>query len=227
MSGLFVTGTDTDCGKTQVARVVARALRAAGTEVRVLKPVETGCEVVAGERVPADALALAEAAQDDAPLDQVCPYRLLLPAAPEIAARREDLHIEVERIEAAYRRAEADSDLVLVEGAGGLLVPLTPALDMAGLAAQLGLPLLVVARASLGTLNHTLLTLEAARTRSLRVLGLVVSHTHAQLSDADRRNLDLLLERLPVPLLGELFHEAGDLIPPLDAKALLGGVAGS
>jgi dethiobiotin synthetase len=217
VSAIFVTGTDTGCGKTAVACALARSVRAAGLRVRVLKPIETGCE----DGRAADALALAEAAQDDAPLERLCPYRFALPAAPEVAARAEGVAIELERIDAALGLARRDADLVIVEGAGGLLVPISGELDMAGLATRLGLPLLVAARASLGTINHTLLTLEAARARELRVVGVVISHTTSALSPADRRNLDLLLGRLPVPLLGELGFGQKLLPAPFDAAAFL------
>jgi dethiobiotin synthetase len=92
---------------------------------------------------------------------------------------------------------------------------------MAGLAAHFGLPLVIAARAALGTINHTWLTLEAARARGLRVLGVAISHTEPEHSDADRQNLRRLLEDLPVPLLGELSHGGNELAPPLDLKALL------
>lgn len=220
MSAIFVTGTDTGCGKTAVACALARSLSAAGKRVRVLKPIETGC--VGG--VPADALALADAAGDDAPVERLCPYRLAIPAAPEVAARAENIAIALAPIEAALARARGDADLVIVEGAGGLLVPISPGLDMAGLASHLRLPILVVARAALGTINHTLLTLEAARARGLRVLGVVVSHACAGLSRADRQNLDLLLERLPVPLLGELPFGARQLPAGFDSAAFLTAV---
>ena len=222
MSAVFVTGTDTGCGKTSVACALARSVRAAGKRVRVLKPIETGCE----RGVPADALALAQAAGDDAPVERLCPYRLEIPAAPEVAARAERTAIELAPIEAALALARADADLVIVEGAGGLLVPISPRLDMAGLAGHLRLPILVATRAALGTINHTLLTLEAARARGLRVLGVVVSHTRADLSPADRRNLDLLLERLPVPFLGELPFGARQLPLGFDSAAFL-AAAGS
>jgi dethiobiotin synthetase len=222
VSGLFVTGTDTGCGKTTVACALARSARAAGLRVRVLKPVETGCEPGAdGELVPADARALAEAAGDDAPLDRICPYRLKLPVAPELAAAEERVTIELARIEKAYAEAAADADCVLVEGAGGLRVPLAAGLEMADLALRLELPLLVVCRARLGTLNHTLLTLEAAERRGLRIAGVVVSHTDPDLSAADRANLDHLLARLPAPCLGELGHGAAAVAPPVDLPALL------
>ena len=212
MSAIFVTGTDTGVGKTAVACAIARAARRAGLRVRALKPVETGCARGAdGALVPADALALAAAAGDDAPLERLCPWRLELPAAPEVAAAAAGESLALAPIAEALAAARKDADLVLVEGAGGLLVPVFPGLDMAGLAARLDLPVLVVARAALGTINHTLLTLEAARARRLRVLGVAVSHTSSVHSHADRRNLDWLLARLPAPFLGELPHGAEEL----------------
>jgi dethiobiotin synthetase len=213
---VFVTGTDTGCGKTAVACALARAAREAGLRVRVIKPIETGC---ANDR-PADALALAEAAGDDAPLERLCPYRFALPAAPEVAAAAEGRTIELARIADAFSRAAKDADLVIAEGAGGLLVPIAPGVDMAGLSARLDLPLVVAARATLGTINHTLLTLEAAAARGLRVLGVAVSYTTAVHPPADQRNLELLLARLPAPFLGELPHGARRLAR-FDLAALL------
>lgn len=228
MSGLFIAGTDTGCGKTSVACALARTLRRAGLRVRALKPVETGCDAGAdGERIPADALALAEACGDPAPLERLCPYRLALPAAPIVAAGAESVAIELPRIRKAYREAKSAADLVIVEGAGGLLVPIADDFGMADLAAQLDLPLLLVARASLGTINHTLLTLEAAAARSLRVLGLVVSHAAPELGSAERANLDHLLAHLPVPCLAELRHGAPEWSPLPDASALLAQVRAS
>ena len=222
MKALFVTGTDTGCGKTRLGVTLAGAARRQGLRVRVLKPIETGCVESAGERRAADAESLARAARDDRRIDAICPYRLLLPASPLVAARAEGLHIDLVAIEKAFEQARDEADLVIVEGAGGLRVPISPTLDMAGLAQHLGLPLLVVARAALGTYNHTQLTLEAATARGLPILGVVVSHTTPDLSAADRSNLDGLLADLPVPLLGELAYGAQDLVPPVDTAALLG-----
>jgi dethiobiotin synthetase len=221
---VLVTGTDTGCGKTAVGCALARGLRARGLRVRALKPVETGCEEQGGVRVPADALALAEAAGDASELDALCPYRLRMPAAPSVAAAAEGITLEVSRIAAALSEARRACDLVLVEGAGGLLVPLGDDLDIAGLAGLLGLPVLIVARARLGTLNHTRLTLEAATARGLAVLGVAVSHTCASLADAELRNLDALRARLArdgVPWLGELAHGAALLAPEPLPRALL------
>ncbi|MFQ5515299.1 MAG: dethiobiotin synthase [Myxococcota bacterium] len=204
MIAFFITGSDTGCGKTTVGVVLARAARRLRRRVRVLKPVETGCAERDGELQPADALALAVAAQDTRELDRVCPYRLARAAAPEVAARAAGIVIEPEQIERAFREASRTADLVLVEGAGGLVVPITSDLDMAGLAERLSLPLLLVVRARLGTLNHTLLSLEAAQARGLEVAGVVVSHDTPELSGDERANLDALVARLPSPFLGEL-----------------------
>lgn len=216
MNAFFVTGTDTACGKTRVACALARALREGGRRVRVLKPVETGCAQRGGTRIPEDALALAAAAGDDAPLERLCPYALALAAAPEVAARAAGVEIDVQRIAAALAAAREGADAVIVEGAGGLLVPIAPDLDTAELARRLALPLLVVARAALGTINHTRLTLEAARARGLRVLGVAVSHTAPDLDRAGQRNLEALREQLArsaIAWLGELGHGAERLAP--------------
>jgi dethiobiotin synthetase len=225
LSGLFVTGTDTGCGKTTVGASIARSVRAAGRVVRVLKPVETGCALRGRERIAVDALTLAEAAGDRSPRERLCPYPLLLAAAPQVAAAHEGVELDLARIDAAYRLASAGADLVIVEGAGGLRVPLVPGVEMGDLARRLGLPLLVVARARLGTLNHTLLTLEAAAARHLPVVGVVFSHGDPDLAPADRANLELLRRLLPVPCLGELGHGASALSPPLDVPALLAALA--
>ncbi len=221
MTGLFVTGTDTGCGKTSVGVVLAALACEAGLQVRVVKPIETGCEFSHGWPVPADALALARAAGDPRPLEQICPYRLTLPAAPDVAAAHEGVAIEPARLRAACEDACEGADLVLVEGAGGLLVPIAPGLDMLGLAAMLELPLLVVARAALGTINHTRLTLAAASARGRPVAGVVVSHTTPSLSPAERANLDRLLADLPVRFLGELRFGGKQLVPELDIRGFL------
>lgn len=224
MSAFFVTGTDTACGKTRVACALARALRESGRRVRVLKPVETGCREHGGRLVPEDALALAAAAGDDAPADRLCPYALPLAAAPEVAARAAGIAIGFERIAAAFETARADADALVIEGAGGILVPVAPGIDMAELARRLELPLVIVARAALGTINHTLLTLEAARARGLRVLGVAISHTEPELPAASMRNLEALraqLARSGVECLGELAHGADRMAPEPVPRALL------
>jgi len=170
MSGLLVTGTDTGVGKTFVACALARGLRAAGRRVTVMKPVETG--VADG---PGDALRLRDAAADPAPLDEICPYRLRAPLAPAVAARIEEVTIDLARLEALVRRRLERADVLLVEGAGGLLVPIADSVTWADLAARLRLPLLLVAANRLGAINHCALTARVAESMGLAMLGFVLS----------------------------------------------------
>jgi len=201
--GYFVTGTDTGVGKTVVACALVRALRAAGRDVGVMKPAETGV----GPDGPLDAQALRAAAGASDPLEEICPVQLALPAAPSVAAEDEGAGVDLARIRKALDGLAARHDTMVVEGAGGLLVPLAPGFTMADLATELGLPMLLVARAALGTINHTLLSLEAIEARGLALAGVVVSHATGPLSDADAKNLGALREALGPRLLGE--------IPPL------------
>ena len=208
--GLFVAGTDTGVGKTRVACALLRGLRARGLHVAALKPVETGV----GEAGPLDALALREAAGGESPLADVCPQVFALSAAPSVAARAERRRVDLGRIHAAYARLRVAHDVVVVEGAGGLRVPLDDDLDMAALAGRLEAPVLLVARAALGTLNHTLLSLEALAHEGTGLLGVVISHSQDALSDAHLQNLDELKCRLGERLLGELPHLASDAPAP-------------
>jgi len=203
LRGFFVTGTDTGVGKTLVACALVRGLRARGLDAGAMKPVETGV----GDAGPLDALALRRAAGDADPLEDVCPVRYTLPAAPTVAARAEGRDVEMWAIRRAYERVRVRHECVVVEGAGGLLVPVDEQLCMADLAREFELPLLVVARAALGTINHTLLTLEVAVARGLSVAGVIISHAGGVLSGADAANLGVLRDALGPALVGE--------IPPL------------
>ena len=214
--GVFVTGTDTGVGKTLVACSLIRALRAAGIDAAGMKPVETGV----GDAGPLDALALRDAAGGADALELVCPQRFSLPAAPAVAAAAEERSVAVGEIRSAFAQLAVRHACVIAEGAGGLLVPLGADFDMAELARDLGLPLLVVARARLGTINHTRLTLEAARSRGLAVAGVVVSHADAVLSAADQRNLSHLREELGELWLGEVPHLGPGRSPPVGAIRL-------
>jgi len=172
VSALFITGTDTGVGKTFVACALAHALRAQGRRVAVMKPIETGVVVD-----PEDALALRVAASDPALLEEICPYRLRAPLAPAAAAEQEGFAIDFERLVDQVQRRAASSDLLLVEGAGGLLVPITGQLTFADLAALADLPVLIVAANRLGAINHCALTARVAAAANLHVVGFVLSQT--------------------------------------------------
>jgi len=217
MAGLFITGTDTGVGKTVVSCALARGLRAAGVDVGVMKPVETGVP----SSGPEDARALIRAADVSDDVDLVCPIQYAMPAAPEAAAAAEGSEAEVsssERISRAFTTLSDRHAFMLVEGAGGILVPFDEQTTMATVARQLGLPVLIVARASLGTINHTLLTLEACKKRGLDVLGVVLSHATGTLSEADTQNLEILKRTLGDRLLGEVLPLAQpEEVEPVDA----------
>jgi dethiobiotin synthetase len=173
MRGLFVTGTDTGVGKTEVACALLSGARAAGLDVGAMKPAQSG---TAPGQV-SDAERLRQAAGGGDPLELVCPYQFAPPLAPGVAARLAGVEISMPRLLEAARTLASRHAALLVEGAGGLLVPLTLRQTYADLAVALGLPVLVVARAGLGTVNHTALTLEALRARGLAVAGVVLNRT--------------------------------------------------
>jgi dethiobiotin synthetase len=217
--GLFFTGTDTGVGKTYVTAAVARELRLQGHSVGVCKPVATGARRHQGRWVSDDTLHLAEAAGLVPHLDRVTPFLFPDPVAPPVAARRQGVSLTLADLEAAVRSWEGDTAAVLVEGVGGLLCPLTERETVADLAAALRLPLVVVARRSLGTLNHTLLTLEVARARGLAVAGVVVNEAEPARGLADATNVEELRRRLRVPLLAVVLHQDGPAGGPVPALA--------
>jgi dethiobiotin synthetase len=179
----FVTGTDTGVGKTTVAAGILTAARTRGLRVAALKPVETGC---APE--PQDAIRLrAAAGLESLPLDAICPIRYTLPVAPAVAARREARPFTIDTVMRARAALLADDpDLLLIEGAGGLLVPYTDAMLGVHLVRALGTPLLIVARASLGTINHTLLTIAEARRHEIPIAGVILNRViEARAPDED------------------------------------------
>ncbi len=173
MRGLFVTATDTGVGKTEVACALLANARAAGLDAVGMKPAQSGHEPGA----PSDAERLRAAAGGVEPLEAICPYSFAAPLAPAVAARVEGREVSLDRVLAAARALAARHAAVVVEGAGGLLVPLTERESYADLAVALGLPVLVVARAGLGTVNHVALTVEALRRRGLALLGIVLNRT--------------------------------------------------
>lgn len=227
MSGriLLVTGTDTGVGKTYVSCGVLRAARAAGLRVAARKPAETGCEPDEnGSLVAIDARALHAAAGGDEPLDAVCAVRLPDPLAPAVAARRAGVTIDVARIVAGCRARAAEVDLLLVEGAGGLLVPIADRFTYADLARDLGARLLVVVGARLGAINQALLTLEAAQRRGLDVAGYVVNRVCPERDLAIDTLATTLRELTDVPLLAEIAHasDPAQSFPPSAIRALAG-----
>src|SRR6185295_18054829 len=195
----FVTATDTGVGKTEVACALLSLMADANLHPAAFKPYESGCDDLAA---PADALALKAAARTDDDLALICPHRFRLPLAPGVAARRlrqdPPFSVTLELFRAFDRRA------LVVEGAGGLLVPIDRRRDVIDLVAALRLPVILVARAGLGTLNHTGLSLQALAARKLKVRAVVLSRsTPSPTPDpSEKDNAALLAERHRVPVLG-------------------------
>lgn len=203
---VLVTGTDTGVGKTWVACGLARALTDAGWIVAVRKPAESGCELIDGELFPEDADALRTASGSTEPIEDICAVRLVEALAPGIAAERAGVKIDVEELVRDYRSRAEDLDCLVVEGAGGLLVPLATGVSYADFGAQIGARLLVVTAAKLGAINHTLLTLEAAARRGLEVIGVVVNHASAEEDLATQTLVESLRDLTDVPILAEVPH---------------------
>ncbi len=212
--GIFVTGTDTGVGKTVVSCAIARGLLERGIDVGVMKPIETGVT----EAGPLDARALLEASKSGDDLAEVCPQQFALPAAPSVAAAAEGRGVELARVGESYSRL-ARHDFMIVEGAGGLLVPILVSdqgmiHDMGDLALQLELPLVLVARTALGTINHTLLSLREIERREIPLAGVVFCHSSGELSAADRANFAHLREVVGERSIGEVPHlEPGEHAP--------------
>ncbi len=207
MNGLFITGTDTHVGKTHVACGLIRALAAKNIRVGVMKPVETGVAVGA---VGADTTALiAAAGAGDAP-ERVCPYALGLAASPLIASRAAGVTIELSHITQVYRTLADKYEQMVVEGAGGWAVPVADGVDMGGLAGAVGLPVLLVARRALGTVNHTRLTVDAIRRTGLVVAGIVLNGPDDQGDDSLAGNAALIRELTGVRVFDDLPWGAAD-----------------
>jgi dethiobiotin synthetase len=204
MRGILITGTDTGVGKTFVGCGLAAALTARGKTVGVLKPAETGCTMRDGMLYPEDATRLAAFARTPSPLDQICPYRFAPPVAPHVAAELAGRMIEPRRIALAFEQIARHHDVTLVEGAGGLLVPLVGRYTFADLARELRIPLVVVVGSKLGALNHTLLTLRCAQTLSLPVTGYILNHPLPVRDLATQTNAQALARLTDVPCLGIL-----------------------
>jgi len=215
MRGMFITATDTGAGKTFVAAMIARSLRANGEVVRACKPVATGADWIDGRWLSQDTRILAEATGDEK-YDLITPWTFPTPAAPPVAARLAGVTLRLGELVAAVRRRAALGTMVLVEGIGGLLCPLTDDETVADLASELALPLLIVARRSLGTLNHALLTLEVAHARRLRVAGVVMCETNPVAGPAEETNVEEMRRRIGVPLLAVVPYqrEGTPWIPP-------------
>jgi dethiobiotin synthetase len=210
VSRYFITGTDTGVGKTFVTCALARRARTLGKKVFAYKPIETGCDDGA---IGPDQHLLSEAsgAWQTGRLQGI--YRLRLPLAPLVAARAENLTIDLGEIGAAYAEGTKQADVSLVEGAGGWRVPITPSEDMSGLARALDVPVIVVARAGLGTINHSLLTIEAIQRDGHTVAAVVLSRRPDEDLALAQSNLEQIFQRCSLTIL--LLDRDQSILDPL------------
>lgn len=173
--GFFITATDTEVGKTVIAGAIAQILKEQGKQVGVMKPVASGCRKQREGLVSDDAEFLAMCADSRQPLTTINPVRYEIPAAPVVCEEYEQREFDWGAITASYESLRQSSDVVIVEGIGGVMVPLTAEMTVLDLARAFDMPVVVVARPGLGTLNHTLMTLACLRASGLAVAGVVIN----------------------------------------------------
>jgi dethiobiotin synthetase len=201
MKGVFLTGTDTDCGKTEVSLGLMQALQRLGLRVLGMKPIASGCERTAAGLRNEDALRLQAEGSLEVDYDLVNPYCFEPPIAPHIAAGQAGLEIELEVIRDRVNKLAAQADFLVVEGVGGWRVPLGPALSVSDLPRSLGLPVVLVVGLKLGCINHSLLTAESVRATGNRLVGWIADQLEPDMRARDE-NLATLAALLGVPCLG-------------------------
>ncbi|HET9676013.1 MAG TPA: dethiobiotin synthase [Solirubrobacterales bacterium] len=211
--GLFVTGTSTEVGKTVVTAAIARTLAAENKKVAVFKPAVTGLE----EEGETDHALLRRASGSQQSDEEIAPYRYDPPASPHLAAALAGEEIDPARLREAAKQAATGADAIVCEGVGGLLVPLSPAYLVRDLAADLGYPVVIVASPGLGTINHTLLTIESARAAGLEVRAVVLNPWPEEPTEIERNNRKTIaaLANVPVHTLPPLDLSSPDTWPPL------------
>ena len=221
--GLFITGTDTEVGKTYVTAMIARTLVAAGRLVGVYKPAASGCREIDGRLVADDAVAIWEAAGRPASLDEVCPQVFAAPMAPHLAARAEGKELDADLLRRGIDFWLDRSDIVLVEGAGGLMSPMSDDEYVADLAYDFEFPLLVVSANRLGTINQTLQTLITAASfrDGLDVAGIALNHPTAPTDDVSlTSNRKEIADRAITPVLAEIHWQQSEFTEPVDWLSL-------
>jgi dethiobiotin synthetase len=211
VKGIFITGTDTDVGKTWVAAGLTAALREQGIKAVYFKPIQSGCPEDGGRLIPTDARLAQDVAGLTEPLEALTPVALRLPLAPGVAAAQAGVTVDLEQIAAAMRNLAARYDFLVVEGAGGLYVPLIGTHFLVlDLIRWLNLPLLVVAKSGLGTINHTVLTVKAAQSANIPIAGVILNRYPQSPGLAAETNPGVIRALTGVPILGRL-PEVADL----------------
>ncbi len=201
--GIIITGTDTGVGKTFVTVGLLTALKEKGLNVSPMKPVETGCRGKKGKLVPVDAVRLIRASGAGESLDIINPYRFRLPLAPAVAAETEKVSIKKKKILSACNHLLKKYDITIVEGAGGIMAPVYKKYLFLDLIKDMHIPIIIVSRPGLGTINHTLLTIETAKNRGIEILGVIINYTAKTKKGLPERTNPEVIEKLGgVPVLG-------------------------
>lgn len=217
-NGIFITATDTGVGKTITSALLARALILRGFKTGVMKPFETGCSTQDNELIPSDGMFLKEMAEVDDPIDLITPVRFELPLSPLAASRLEKRTVDIQKFFQSYEYLKKKYDFLVVEGAGGILVPVglkndlgddykQRAIYISDIIKKMDLPVIIVSRPTLGTINHTLLTVNHAINEGIRVIGIIISHNNPPGIDiSEKTNPDIIQELCAAPVLGILPH---------------------
>jgi len=217
--GYFITGTDTDVGKTWVSLGIVEALKQQGKKVGVMKPISAGCEKTANGLRNEDALLLQKHSNIEQDYDLINPYAFEPAIAPHIAAADAGVRIDIETLNQHLQTIEQQSDCVVVEGAGGWLVPLNDFQTMADLAKRFQMPVILVVGMRLGCLSHALLTVEAIRATGLPLAGWIANQVSTEMNYLDE-NIKTLQQMIDVPMLGQIPH-----LEWLDATAIAANIS--
>ncbi len=203
MKALFVTGTDTGAGKTIVTGLLARFLKDKGLKVVTQKWIQTGSRTCQDIKVHHKIMGISE--KNTRPLENLlCPYRFLLPASPHLAARAENKRISASRIKMSFKFLSKKFDFIIVEGIGGALVPLDNSNLTIDIAKKLNLPVLIVAQNKLGAINHTLMTVEALKSRKIKISGILFNNFKNQDGKILRDNPRIIGKLTGIRILGIL-----------------------
>jgi dethiobiotin synthetase len=212
-SGYFITGTDTGVGKTIVSAAILRTFIKKGLKVGAMKPIETGCLNKDGVLLPSDGIFLRDMAEMNDSLDIVTPVKFETPVSPLVASRLEDMEIDLERVFKAFENLKKKYDYLIVEGVGGLMVPILKEQKkkaekvylVRDLIKNMELEVIIVTRPTLGTINHTLLTVEALKSKKIPIKGFIINYSTKVKNDiSEKTNPDILNELLDITFLGIL-----------------------
>ena len=202
--GYFISGTDTGVGKTVVTACLLAFYHKKRVTTGVMKPIETGVDPACSSEASSDAKFLLEVSGNQDELEEVCPIRLKPAASPLQASRMSNQPVDIDLIMENYNQLQTRHDQMLVEGVGGLMVPIKSDYMILDLIKDLQLPLIIVSRIALGTLNHTLLTLKIAQETKIEIAGIILNHQRSgPLNNVELGQADLIQELSGIPILGE------------------------